>query len=143
MNTVRVLRFMSLKEAARFSDGLTLRNDYNHAGMATESVGFCFAIADQETDEASIYQAARRLSGIVDMQVCLIGTLQLDPERFKQSFGYYADHDLHKRVSLPEICAVEYNSKDFSDWSLWLPNMAAGPLVYSGSWLEPLKQVAA
>lgn len=138
MKKVRVLRFMSLKEAARFTDGSMLRNDYNHLGMATESVGFCFAVADQPTDGASMYQAARRLSGIVDMQVCLIGVLNLTPDRFKQSYGYYADHDSHKRVKLPEFCSTQYSRSDFADWSLWLPNKNAGPFVYSGSWLDPV-----
>ena len=136
--TVRVLRFMSRAEAGEILFGHEIHNDRNHGmlGNGTDSIGFCFALVDE--DDGSIYRAARRLSGIVSMDVCLVGHLKLDSERFIEGFGWYSDHDRRERVKLPEISATSYSAKDFSEFKLWLPNPNAGPLVYSESWREPL-----
>lgn len=138
--TVRVLRFMSRAEAGELLFGMDLHNDTNHAahGNGTDSIGFCFALIDE--DDGTIYSAARRLSGIVSMEVCLVGHLKLDPERFSKGYGYYADHStiIAQRVKLPEISGTDYSAKDFSEFKLWLPNPNAGPLVYSESWREPV-----
>lgn len=141
MKTVRVLRFMSRSEAAELAFGQELFNDRNHAadGNGTDSIGFCFALVNEDDD--SIYTAARRLSGIVSMEVCLVGHLKLNPERFRQGYGWYADHNLHKQVSMPEISGLRYRADDFTDFKLYMPNPAAGPFVYSESWREPLPLV--
>ena len=138
MKTVRVLRFMSRDEADTLMVGFSIGNDHNHAaaGNGTDSIGSCFAVITEDDD--SIYQAARRLSGIVTMEVCLVGHLKLDPKRCVEGFGWYADHDRKERVKLPEISSTDYNAKDFVDFKLWLPNPNAGPFVYSESWREPL-----
>ena len=139
MKTVRVLRFMSRDEADTLAVGFSIGNDRNHraAGNGTDSIGSCFAVINEDDD--SIYQAARRLSGIVTMEVCLVGYLKQDPERFIDGFGWYTGPDRASRVKLPEISTTSYNSKDFTEFKLFLPDPAAGPLVYSESWREPLE----
>lgn len=143
MKTVRVLRFMSRDEADTLMIGFSIGNNRNHraSGNGTDSIGSCFAVITEDDD--SIYQAARRLSGIVTMEVCLVGHLKLDPERFVEGYGYYADHDRKQRVKLPEISSTSYNSEDFSDFKLLLPNPNAGPFIYSESWREPVAMESA
>lgn len=139
MNTARVLRFMSLAEATELVFGQPLHNDRNHAlhGNGTDSIGFCFAEINEDDD--SIYQAARRLFGIVSMEVCMVGHLKLS-DRFNRGYGWYSDHSMivPQRVKLPEYSATDYSSADFFDVQLWLPNKNAGPIVYSESWREPV-----
>lgn len=141
MKTVRVLRFMSRAEATELLFGHELHNDRDHAshGNGTNSIGFCFALVNE--DDGSIYNAARRLSGIVSMEVCLIGHIKLNPKRFQQGYGWYADHDRRERVKLSEISGLRYSANDFTEFKLWLPNPNAGPFVYSESWREPLELV--
>lgn len=142
---MRVIRFMSQSEADTFAVGFSLRNENNHRqrGNDTDSVGFCFAIAEDPDDVESIYQAARRLSGIVNMQVCLMGTLKPNRKHFKKSYGAYADHDLNRRIKIEELCTTQYSQTDFVEWSMWLPNMEASPIVWSGSWRQPVYVEAA
>ena len=138
-DTVRVLRFMSRAEAGEILFGHEIHNDHNHAalGNGTDSIGFCFALIDEDDD--SIYRAARRLSGIVSMEVCLVGRLKRCSSQFIKGFGWYSDHDRRECVKLEELSATSYSAKDFSEFKLWLPNPAAGPLVYSESWREPVR----
>lgn len=133
---IPVLRFMSAAEAIKLLDGQTLHNrtDHGAAGWTTDSVGFCFAlIGDSSEDTYAIYHASKILSGITIMDVCLIGNLHKNAaEAWKLGYGKYATGK-HK-----EFSTNNYSLEDFASWSLYAP-YDRNPLspTYSGNWDTP------
>lgn len=134
----KILRFMSAHEAIHLLQGGRLGNRTNHwqVGGRSTSVGFCFAIPKYDNDRSSIYYAAKYLSGIVDMDVCLVASLK-DNGDFMESEGHYSVG------KLPERCVVDYSLKDFSEWALYTP-IIYGPEVmrviprHSRDWEAPM-----
>lgn len=127
-----LLRFMSITEAAALLDGQTLKNETDHYASATDSVGFCFAPLEEVTDTA-IYNQARHLSGIVDMQLCLVAEIHGGiPAKFKKGYGIYS------AGRLDEYSIKRYSLRDFDHWTIYRPDPKdKSPIIWSGSWLKP------
>lgn len=135
---MRVLGFMSAAEAINLVNGRTLRNraDHKALGQSSDSVGFCFAIAGDTggDDSYALHGAAKLLSGITTMDVCLIGDLHKNKtEAWHLGYGKYATGNRK------EFSTDSYSLADFSQWSLYAPH-DRNPLIplYSANWTEPV-----
>ncbi len=104
-------RFCSDREFRKYMSGEYLHNDRKHWLMrgsdVTTSEGFCFFAE-------SPAKAVRRLSGIVDFDVCI--TVDVHPSKLRISRGRYANWDRNKpgeTVMIQEWCTDSYNIHDF------------------------------
>lgn len=137
---MRVLRFMSVNEVILLLEGRsqkdTLINTVSHkaAGNATNSVGFCFLMPRRTmSDNDAMFNAARFLSGIATMDVCLIAELKAPSQRgFKQTWGQY------RAGRKKELCVTQYGLGIFEDWKLYAPNDRYLFLpTASPNWIDP------
>lgn len=143
MTARHLLRFMSAQEAQALLNGDRIRNHNRHPGMATDSVGFCFAPVIHS--RKVIYEHAQHLSGIVNMDVCLVGEIRggipvhAHPDGWKRGTATYSTpaHDGTHQI-LDEYSRTNYALADFDWWAFYLPNPQPGdPFIWSGSWKKP------
>lgn len=136
---IEVIRFMSIDEARLIAKGETVHNktDHRKAGYNSDSVGFCFWVGNERHD--SIYQAAMHLSGIVNMEVCLRGHVDLNKiENYRLSPAYYHDKESGGKKMVTELSMRDYTLRHFEDHEFFKPDPDAGPILYSGSWIAPI-----
>jgi hypothetical protein len=134
---MKLIRFMSAAEAIRLLNGGRLHNKANHREgewKSSTSVGFCFAVAGDGLAKQEIYQAARLLSGITTMHVCLIAHIDDDDVaiRFTLTSGKYSSG----RVQ--ELSATKYGLDNFTEWAMFAPR-DLNPLIpiASVNWVNP------
>ena len=131
-----VLRFMGTLEALKLLQNQPIENTTNHReqGFASDSIGACFLPVEGLYPLREIYEAAKFLSGITDLEVCLYGRL-MHPERFTKSVGRYAIG----RVE--ELSTERYELSDFFKWSFYAPPPASSDVMKWGrssvDWTEP------
>lgn len=105
-------RFCSEKEFAAFMCGETLTNYKSHGAArgyaATTAVGFCFFDDDPE-------KAIHRLSGIVDVDVCM--TVDVPEFAVRLCHGRYSNWVRpgvrDGSIILPEYCCISYDKSVF------------------------------
>lgn len=111
---MKVFRFMSIEEFAKFNNGETLYNYKQHDKNKTTSRGFCFFnLKDYKPHEAIHF-----LSGIVSFDICAI--FETDKSNLKERYGRY---NKQNTMLIPcifpqvfyatEYCTTEYSNKDF------------------------------
>lgn len=82
------------------------------------SVGFCFWIdnSDKTSDASVLYSVAKHLSGLVTMDVALIGEVKYRRKHFNRTHGQYKYYDYKE-----ELCTTRYSRDDFKDWRMFTP----------------------
>lgn len=116
---MQVIRFMSANEALRFIGNRPLNNHNRHSeGNHSTSAGFCFWVddSDKTSDAPALYNAAKHLSGLVTMDVALIGEVKYRRKRFNRTHGQYKDYGYKE-----ELCTTQYSRDDFKDWRMFTP----------------------
>lgn len=120
---------MSSYEALRLINGETVVNNTDHNKdnqRSTDSVGFCYF--DWNDKDKTIYDYASKISGIADMEVCLVATPKDEYKHlFKKGYGLYARDDVMKEPTGKESTAeafmmildmIDIVAKELSDKSL-------------------------
>lgn len=137
---MRVIRFMSTREILLLTGGHAVENSATHDRNATNSMGFCFWIDNNVTShKTAIINAARSLSGITTMDVCLVAEVKKKRlDVFKESYGIYSSG------KQKELCTTQYSLDDFDDWSIYVcaamshPGMPGLTMRSSNEWQQAM-----
>lgn len=111
---MKVFRFMSIEEFAKFNNGEILYNNKVHNAKCT-SKGFCFF----DLKDYKPHKAMHFLSGLVSFDICAV--FEVDKSKLKERWGIYCNHsesitfaNLYRRqFYATEYCTTEYSNKDF------------------------------